>query len=94
MAAGLPDSEDVPCSWGLTCQALRTCRGGNFRVLLLMLKPWCISRAVYQVGPTSSYFSLQYEAMMGNRGEGNELLSLVLSTQKHVTINREPVSIN
>lgn len=55
MAAGLLGSEDLLCSWdrllwGLTSRVLRTCRGGHLRVLQLMLKPWCISRAVYQVG--------------------------------------------
>lgn len=56
MAAGPLGSEDLLCSWdrlvwGLTSRVLRTCRGGHLRVLQLMLKPWCISRAVYQVGP-------------------------------------------
>jgi len=55
MAAGPLGSEDLQCSWdrpvwGLTSRVLRTCRGGHLRVLQLMLKPWCISRAVYQVG--------------------------------------------
>ncbi|KAL0627713.1 hypothetical protein AAY473_001024, partial [Plecturocebus cupreus] len=49
MAAGLLSSEDLPWSWNLTCRALRTCQAGNLRVLQLMLKPWCISRAVYQI---------------------------------------------
>uniref|UniRef100_A0A671FSW4 FERM domain containing 4A n=1 Tax=Rhinolophus ferrumequinum TaxID=59479 RepID=A0A671FSW4_RHIFE len=54
MAAGALGTEDLLCSWDrlvwdLTCQALRTCRGGNLRVLQLMLKPWCFSRAVYQM---------------------------------------------
>ncbi|XP_041623320.1 FERM domain-containing protein 4A isoform X4 [Vulpes lagopus] len=54
MAAGLLGSEDLLCSWdrllwGLTSRVLRTCRGGHLRVLQLMLKPWCISRAVYQM---------------------------------------------
>ncbi|XP_026310600.1 FERM domain-containing protein 4A isoform X1 [Piliocolobus tephrosceles] len=49
MAAGLLGSEDPPWSWNLTCRALRTCQGGNLRVLQLMLTPWCISRAVYQM---------------------------------------------
>ncbi|XP_024593776.1 LOW QUALITY PROTEIN: FERM domain-containing protein 4A [Neophocaena asiaeorientalis asiaeorientalis] len=53
MAAGPQGSEDLLSGWdrlvwGLTCRVLRTCRGGNLRVLQLMLKPWCISRAVYQ----------------------------------------------
>ncbi|KAI4575373.1 hypothetical protein MJG53_011576 [Ovis ammon polii x Ovis aries] len=53
MAAGPLGSEDLLSAWdrlvwGLTCRALRTCQGGNVRVLQLMLKPWCISRAVYQ----------------------------------------------
>ncbi|KAK2105334.1 hypothetical protein P7K49_014848, partial [Saguinus oedipus] len=48
MATGLLSSEDLPWSWNLTCRALRTCQAGNLRVLQLMLKPWCISRAVYQ----------------------------------------------
>ncbi|XP_069314821.1 FERM domain-containing protein 4A isoform X1 [Eulemur rufifrons] len=41
--------EDLPCSWDLTCRSLRTCQAGNLRVLQLMLKPWCVSRAVYQM---------------------------------------------
>ncbi|XP_016818168.3 FERM domain-containing protein 4A isoform X7 [Pan troglodytes] len=49
MAAGLLGSEDPPWSWNLTCRALRTCQVGNIRVLQLLLKPWCISRAVYQM---------------------------------------------
>ncbi|XP_044771477.1 FERM domain-containing protein 4A isoform X1 [Neomonachus schauinslandi] len=54
MAAGPLGSEDLQCScdrpvWGLTSRVLRTCRGGRLRVLQLMLKPWCISRAVYQM---------------------------------------------
>ncbi|XP_073857171.1 FERM domain-containing protein 4A isoform X10 [Macaca fascicularis] len=49
MATGLLGSEDPPWSWNLTCRALRTCQGGNLRVLQLMLTPWCISRAVYQM---------------------------------------------
>ncbi|XP_066886563.1 FERM domain-containing protein 4A isoform X2 [Kogia breviceps] len=54
MAAGPQGSEDLLSGWdrlvwGLTCRVLRTCRGGNLRVLQLMLKPWCISRAVYQM---------------------------------------------
>ncbi|XP_034877495.1 FERM domain-containing protein 4A isoform X6 [Mirounga angustirostris] len=54
MAAGPLGSEDLQCSWdrpvwGLTSRVLRTCRGGHLRVLQLMLKPWCISRAVYQM---------------------------------------------
>ncbi|XP_057400389.1 FERM domain-containing protein 4A isoform X1 [Balaenoptera acutorostrata] len=54
MAAGPQGSEDLlrgwdRLVWGLTCRVLRTCRGGNLRVLQLMLKPWCISRAVYQM---------------------------------------------
>ncbi|XP_034500234.1 LOW QUALITY PROTEIN: FERM domain-containing protein 4A [Ailuropoda melanoleuca] len=54
MAAGPLGSEDLLCSWdrlvwGLTSRVLRTCRGGHLRVLQLMLKPWCISRAVYQM---------------------------------------------
>ncbi|XP_004409172.1 PREDICTED: FERM domain-containing protein 4A [Odobenus rosmarus divergens] len=54
MAAGPLGSEDLLCSWdrlvwGLTSQVLRTCRGGHLRILQLMLKPWCISRAVYQM---------------------------------------------
>ncbi|XP_065777200.1 FERM domain-containing protein 4A isoform X1 [Muntiacus reevesi] len=54
MAAGPLGSEDLLSAWnrlvwGLTCRALRTCRGGNVQVLQLMLKPWCISRAVYQM---------------------------------------------
>ncbi|KAI1239493.1 hypothetical protein IHE44_0012618 [Lamprotornis superbus] len=35
--------------WSLTSRALRNCRFGNLRVLQLMLKPWCISRDVYQM---------------------------------------------
>ncbi|KAF4023205.1 hypothetical protein G4228_015118 [Cervus hanglu yarkandensis] len=59
MAAGPLGSEDLLSAWnrlvwGLTCRALRTCRGGNVRVLQLMLKPWCISRAVYQVSVSQS----------------------------------------
>eukprot|EP00074_Homo_sapiens_P094160 XP_016871882.1 FERM domain-containing protein 4A isoform X8 [Homo sapiens] len=49
MAAGLLGSEDPPWSWNLTCRALRTCQVRNIRVLQLLLKPWCISRAVYQM---------------------------------------------
>nr|XP_008525527.1 PREDICTED: FERM domain-containing protein 4A [Equus przewalskii] len=54
MAAGPLGSEDLLCSWDrlmweLTFRALRTCRGGNLRVLQLMLRPWCFSRAVYQM---------------------------------------------
>ncbi|XP_034621015.1 FERM domain-containing protein 4A isoform X1 [Trachemys scripta elegans] len=54
MAAVLFGFEDLLYSWdslvwNLTSQALRTCRVGNLRVLQLMLKPWCISRAVYQM---------------------------------------------
>ncbi|XP_025786780.1 FERM domain-containing protein 4A [Puma concolor] len=54
MAGGPLGSEDLLCSRGrlvrgLTSEALRTCRGGHLRVLQLMLKPWCISRAVYQM---------------------------------------------
>ncbi|PKU35696.1 ferm domain-containing protein 4a [Limosa lapponica baueri] len=53
MAAVLFGFEDLLYSWdslvwSLTSRALRTCRFGNLRVLQLMLKPWCISRAVYQ----------------------------------------------
>lgn len=55
MAAVLFGFEDLLYSWdslvwSLTSRALRTCRFGNLRVLQLMLKPWCISRDVYQVG--------------------------------------------
>ncbi|EOB01827.1 hypothetical protein Anapl_09757 [Anas platyrhynchos] len=55
MAAVLFGFEDLLYSWdslvwSLTSRALRTCRFGNLRVLQLMLKPWCISRAVYQFG--------------------------------------------
>lgn len=50
MAAGLLGSENVPCSWDLACRVLRTCREGNLHLLQLMLKPWCIPTAVYQVG--------------------------------------------
>ncbi|TFK09391.1 leucine-rich repeat neuronal protein 3 [Platysternon megacephalum] len=55
MAAVLFGFEDLLYSWdslvwNLTSRALRTCRFGNLRVLQLMLKPWCISRAVYQAG--------------------------------------------
>ncbi|XP_007504042.1 FERM domain-containing protein 4A isoform X8 [Monodelphis domestica] len=54
MAAVLFGFEDLLYSWdslvwNLTARALRTCRAGNLRVLQLMLKPWCISRAVYQM---------------------------------------------
>nr|XP_005894910.1 PREDICTED: FERM domain-containing protein 4A [Bos mutus] len=54
MAAGPLGSENLLNAWdrpvwGLTCRALRTCQGRNVRVLQLMLKPWCISRAVYQM---------------------------------------------
>ncbi|XP_044839374.1 FERM domain-containing protein 4A isoform X1 [Mauremys mutica] len=54
MAAVLFGFEDLLYSWdslvwNLTSRALRTCRFGNLRVLQLMLKPWCISRAVYQM---------------------------------------------
>ncbi|XP_072811435.1 FERM domain-containing protein 4A isoform X1 [Vicugna pacos] len=54
MAAGPLGSEDLLSSWDrlawrLTRRALRTCRGGNLRGLQLVLKPWCISRAVYQM---------------------------------------------
>ncbi|XP_074050183.1 FERM domain-containing protein 4A isoform X1 [Macrotis lagotis] len=54
MAAVLFSFEDLLYSWdslvwNLTARALRTCRAGNLRVLQLMLKPWCISRAVYQM---------------------------------------------
>ncbi|XP_073735984.1 FERM domain-containing protein 4A isoform X2 [Callorhinus ursinus] len=54
MAAGPLGSEDLLCSWdrlvwGLTSQVLRTCRGGHLWILQLMLKPWCNSRAVYQM---------------------------------------------
>ncbi|XP_049737912.1 FERM domain-containing protein 4A isoform X1 [Elephas maximus indicus] len=52
--AALLGFEDLVCSWDslvwdLTCRALRTCGGGNLRVLQLMLKRWCLSRAVYQM---------------------------------------------
>ncbi|KAJ7395019.1 hypothetical protein BTVI_158947 [Pitangus sulphuratus] len=54
MAAVLFGFEDLLYSWdslvwSLTSRALRTCRFGNLRVLQLMLKPWCISRDVYQL---------------------------------------------
>ncbi|XP_020855333.1 FERM domain-containing protein 4A isoform X2 [Phascolarctos cinereus] len=54
MAAVLFSFEDLLYSWdslvwNLTARALRTCRAGNLRVWQLMLKPWCISRAVYQM---------------------------------------------
>lgn len=55
MAAVLFGFEDLLYSWdslvwSLTCRALRSCRVGNVRLLQLMLKPWCISRDLYQVG--------------------------------------------
>ncbi|XP_044136036.1 FERM domain-containing protein 4A isoform X5 [Bufo gargarizans] len=54
MAAVLLSFEDLMYTWdslvwNLTSRALRSCRHGNFRVLQMMLKPWCISRAVYQM---------------------------------------------
>ncbi|XP_075782178.1 FERM domain-containing protein 4A isoform X10 [Pelodiscus sinensis] len=54
MAAVIFGFEDLLYSWdslvwNLTSRALRTCRFGNLRILQLMLKPWCISRAVYQM---------------------------------------------
>ncbi|XP_077120738.1 FERM domain-containing protein 4A isoform X3 [Ranitomeya variabilis] len=54
MAAVLLSFEDLMFTWdslvwNLTSRALRSCRHGNFRVLQMMLKPWCISRAVYQM---------------------------------------------
>lgn len=76
MAAGPLGSEDLLCSWdrlvwGLTSRVLRTCRGGHLRVLQLMLKPWCISRAVYQVGPEAPLnVSLQHKKSPGVGGEG------------------------
>lgn len=64
MAAVLFGFEDLLYSWdslvwSLTSRALRTCRFGNLRVLQLMLKPWCISRAVYQVGLQNTKPNLQ-----------------------------------
>ncbi|KAK2517768.1 hypothetical protein Q9233_012927 [Columba guinea] len=63
MAAVLFGFEDLLYSWdslvwSLTSRALRTCRFGNLRVLQLMLKPWCISRAVYQNHPWFVWVSL------------------------------------
>ncbi|XP_051007286.1 FERM domain-containing protein 4A [Acomys russatus] len=49
MAAGILGSENAPCSWDLACRVLRTCREGNLHLLQLILKPWCIPRAVYQM---------------------------------------------
>ncbi|KAM4746886.1 FERM domain-containing protein 4A isoform 1-T1 [Rhinophrynus dorsalis] len=54
MAAVILSFEDLFYSWdslvwNLTSRALRSCRYGNLRVLQLVLKPWCISRAVYQM---------------------------------------------
>ncbi|XP_042636160.1 FERM domain-containing protein 4A [Orycteropus afer afer] len=54
MAALLLGFEDLVCSWDglvwdLTCRALKTCREGHLRVLQLMLKRWCVARAVYQM---------------------------------------------
>uniref|UniRef100_A0A8D0U332 FERM domain containing 4A n=1 Tax=Sus scrofa TaxID=9823 RepID=A0A8D0U332_PIG len=58
MAAGPQGSEVLLSGWDrlvwcLTCRrhrwVLKTCRGGNVQVLPLMPKPWCISRAVYQM---------------------------------------------
>lgn len=55
MVAGFFGFEDLLCSWDrlmweLIFRALRICRGGNFRVLQLMLRLWCFFRVVYQVG--------------------------------------------
>lgn len=79
MAAGSLGTEGLLCSWDrlvwdLTCRALRTCRGRNLRVLQLMLKPWCFSRAIYQVGPAAplTFVSLQHAQSVGNGGEGAE----------------------
>lgn len=66
MAAGLLDSEDAPCSWDFACRVLRTCREGNLQLLQLMLKPWCIPRTVYQVGPNLTILCF---AVWGNGGE-------------------------
>lgn len=83
MAAGPLGSEDLLSAWnrlvwGLTCRALRTCRGGNVRVLQLMLKPWCISRAVYQVGPEAPLlFLCSMRNSWGMVGKGCQLLSFL-----------------
>lgn len=81
MAAGPLGSEDLLCSWdrlvwGLTSRVLRTCRGGHLRVLQLMLKPWCISRAVYQVGPEAPLtFLCSIKSHRGLVGKECKLLS-------------------
>ncbi|XP_062839624.1 FERM domain-containing protein 4A isoform X3 [Anolis carolinensis] len=54
MAAVLLRFEDLIYSWdslvwNLTTRVLGTCRFRNLQVVRLMLKPWCISRAVYQM---------------------------------------------
>ena len=83
MAAGPLGSKDLLNAWdrlvwGLTCRALRTCQGGNVRVLQLMLKPWCISRAVYQVGPeTPLLFLCSMRNSWGMVGKGRQLLSFL-----------------
>ncbi|XP_069484022.1 FERM domain-containing protein 4A isoform X3 [Ambystoma mexicanum] len=35
--------------WNLTSRALRSSRFGNLRILQVLLKPWCLSRTVYQM---------------------------------------------
>ncbi|XP_078530331.1 FERM domain-containing protein 4A isoform X1 [Lissotriton helveticus] len=54
MAAVLLNFEDLwynwdSLVWNLTSRALRSSRVGNLRVLQVLLKPWCISRTVYQM---------------------------------------------
>lgn len=78
MAAGLLGSEDVPCSWDLACQVLRTCREGNLHLLQLMLKSWCIPRAVYQVGPMLVLVCFAVWGVGGWGGVMKEDLSLKL----------------
>lgn len=83
MAAGALGTEDLLCSWDrlvwdLTCRALRTCRGGNLRVLQLMLKPWCFSRAIYQVGPAAPVtFLCSTSSRWGTVAKGRNLLPRV-----------------
>lgn len=68
-------TEDLLCGgdqlvWDLTSRTLRTCGGESLRVLQLMQKLWCFSRAVYQVGPAAPlYVTLQHMGNVGGRAE-------------------------
>ncbi|XP_030072002.1 FERM domain-containing protein 4A isoform X2 [Microcaecilia unicolor] len=89
MAAVLLNFEDFlygwdRVMWNLTFRALRTCRLGNLRGLQMILKPWCISRAVYQMteGRRCQVYLLddrKLELLVQPKLLAKELLDLVAS---------------